>query len=339
MLSIRRTTVLATVAALALATATACGDKGPDQQLGEQVVEYPTRTIQIMAPAAPGGGWDSTARSLQAAIEESGLTSQSVEAYNVPGAGGTLGLAQLANQEKGNAHHLMVTGLVMIGAVITNRSAVTLADVTPIATLTAEAEVIVVPADSPYQTLADAVKAWKADPARFQWGGGSAGGTDQILVGLLAKAAGIDPKLAQYVPYSGGGEARAALLSGDLAVAVSSISEFADLIEAGQLRALGVSSSKPYDIAGTPIPTLKDGGYDVELMNWRGIVAPPGISDAEKQAITKFIDAVHSSAEWQKILTDRNWEDFYKSGAEAASFFASENERITGVLNEIGLAG
>jgi putative tricarboxylic transport membrane protein len=176
----------------------------------------------------------------------------------------------------------------------------------------------------------------KADPASVKWGG-SAGGTDHILVGLLAKAAGIDPKAAKYVPYSGGGETKAALLSGDLGVAVSSVSEFKDLIAAGQLRALGISSNKPFEVDGKKIPTLKEGGYDLELMNWRGVVAAPGISDAERSAISTLVDKLHSSAQWKQALTDQGWDDFYKTGEEATSFFQNETTRITAVLTEIGL--
>lgn len=332
-------TVALIASALALAAASACSSSTTEQPSADKTVDYPTRTIQLMAPAAPGGGWDSTARSLQKAIKDANLTSQAVEVTNVAGAAGTIGLAQLVSKGKGDPHQLMVTGLVMVGGVVTNKSAVSLEDTTPIATLTAEAEVIVVKADSPYATLADLATAWKADPGAIKVGGGSAGGTDHILVGLLAKAAGIDPKATKYVPYSGGGETKAALLSGDLGVAVSSVSEFKDLIAAGQLRALGISSATAFDLGGKKIPSLKESGFPLELVNWRGLVAAPGISDAEKAAITALVDKLHASAQWKQTLTDQGWEDFYKTGAEATAFFKSETERITGVLTEIGLVG
>lgn len=339
MIPIRKAAVAVAVGTLALGAVSACGSDEPSGPTGDETVEYPTSTIEIMAPAAPGGGWDSTARSLQQVIEDASLTSEAVEVFNVAGAGGTIGLAELITKSSGEAHHLMVTGLVMIGGVVTNASAVSLSDTTPIATLTAEAEVLVVRADSPYDTLEDLVTAWKADPGSVKIGGGSAGGTDQILVGLLAQSADIDPTSTTYVPYSGGGEAKAALLSGDLSVAVSGVSEFQDLIEAGELRALGVSGAEPITLESGEIPTLTDGGYDVELMNWRGIVAPPGISDAERRAITEFIGRVHESAQWQQTLSDKGWDDFYQSGDEAAAFFQSETDRITVVLTDLGLAG
>ncbi len=204
-----RKTAATLVAGLMLGVA-ACGDTGGGSG---DAVDYPTRTLQIMAPAGAGGGWDITARTIQKALKDGNLVTGSVEVSNVTGAAGTVGLAQLATKHKGDAHQLMITGLVMVGGVVTNKSAVDLTQTTPIATLTAEDEVIVVPASSPYQTLKDLVEAFKANPAGIKWGGGSAGGTDQILVGMLAKAAGIDPKQMNYIAYSGGGETKAGLLS------------------------------------------------------------------------------------------------------------------------------
>jgi len=321
-------------ASLLAVTASACNkaDDGGDA--------YPSDTLQLMAPAAAGGGWDLTARSIQKGLTDSGLVKTAVEVYNVEGAAGTLGLAQLVTKNEGDPHQLMVTGLVMLGGVVTNKSPVNLTQVTPIATLTAEQEVVVVPADSPYQDLKQLMDAAKATPDAINWGGGSAGGTDQILVGLLAKAAGADPRAMKYLPYSGGGESKAALLSGDLTAAVSSVSEYADLVAAGEVRALAVSGAAGVDAGdGKPAPTIKEAGYDVELMNWRGIVAPPGISDDERAAVIALVDKLHGSAQWQQTLADQGWEDFYKSGDEAKAYFDSETERITAVLTDIGLAG
>jgi putative tricarboxylic transport membrane protein len=333
---------LGAVAAVVVLGAAGCAEQsvgGSGEQSGP--VAFPTKTLQIMAPAAPGGGWDTTARSMQKALQDGNLLNgQSAEVRNVNGAAGTIGLAELVSSHSGNAHQLMITGLVMVGGVVTNKSPVDLTKTTPIATLTAESEVIVVRADSPYTSVKDLADAVKADPTSIKWGGGSAGGTDQILVGLLAKAAGADAKTvgAQYVAYSGGGEAKAALLSGDISVAVSSTSEFADLVKANQVRALAVSGAQPEDAgAGTPVPTIKEAGYDVELMNWRGIVAPPGLSDGDRDAVIGLVDKLHGSDAWKQTLTEKKWQDFYRSGDEAKAFFDSESTRITSVLSEIGL--
>ncbi|HCT76803.1 MAG TPA: C4-dicarboxylate ABC transporter substrate-binding protein [Micromonosporaceae bacterium] len=329
--------------AVVLVAAAGCAEQsvGDSNTPTGVAVAYPTKTLQIMAPAGAGGGWDTTARSLQKALQEASLLNgQSAEVRNVTGAAGTIGLAELATSHQGNAHQLMVTGLVMVGGVVTNKSPVDLTKTTPIATLTAESEVIVVRNDSKYTSLKQLVDEVKANPTSVKWGGGSAGGTDQILVGLLAKAGGADAKTVakQYIAYSGGGETKAALLSGDVSVAVSSTSEFADLVKAGTVRALAVSSVKGEDAgAGTPAPSIKESGYDLDLLNWRGIVAPPGISDGERKAVIAMIDKLHSSAQWKQTLTDKKWQDFYKSGDEAKSFFDAESVRIKAVLTEIGL--
>jgi putative tricarboxylic transport membrane protein len=307
----------------------------PSVQPSAAVPEYPTGDLSIMAPAAPGGGWDSTARALQKAIEDDAVTTKNVEVYNVEGAGGTIGLAQLADQEKGNPDSLMVMGLVMVGAIRTNNAPVDLSKVTPIASLTAEWEAIVVKADSPYQTLADLVTAFKADPKSVSWGGGSAGGTDHILVGLLAKEAGVDPGGINYIAHSGGGEAIDAILSGAVTAGVSGVSEFTDQVEAGTMRYLAVSADKP--VEGIDAPTIIDSGFDVNLANWRGIVAAPDIDPAARDAAVAFITKVHDGPAWQATLKDKKWTDFFQPGDEFKTFLDAEVPRVEGVLKDIGL--
>ena len=198
---------------------------------------------KIMAPAAPGGGWDQTARSMQTALQDEGI-SGNVQVTNVPGAGGTIGLAQFVNQANGDPSQLIVGGYVMVGAILTNASPVTLDQVTPIARLTGEFEAIVVPAASDIKDMADLVAKLKADPGSVSWGGGSAGGTDHITAGLIAKAAGVDPTKVNYIAFSGGGEALAAILGGQVTVGISGYGEFAAQIEAGELRIIGISSDE-----------------------------------------------------------------------------------------------
>jgi putative tricarboxylic transport membrane protein len=301
--------------------------------------------IEIMAPAAPGGGWDTTAREMQRVLQEEGIA-PTVEVYNVEGAGGTVGIAQLVNDESGNDHQLMMMGLVMIGAIATNASPVTLEQTTPISSLTAEYEVIVVPADSEYQTLDDLIAAFKADPASISWGGGSAGGTDHILVGLIAQAAGVDPTQINYVPFSGGGEALAAILGGQVSAGVSGVGEWLDQIESGELRALAVSGAAGAEAGGaTPVanadaaiaPTLQEQGIDVELANWRGVVAPPDISDEGRDCLIAMVEQMNASEGWTQTREQYGWQDFAMSGDEFASFLNEERERVTGILTELGL--
>ncbi|HYO31148.1 MAG TPA: tripartite tricarboxylate transporter substrate-binding protein, partial [Thermomicrobiales bacterium] len=220
---------------------------------------FAEQPLEIMAPAAPGGGWDTTAREMQRVLQEEGIV-QAVEVYNVEGAGGTVGIAQFVNDERGNDHQLMMMGLVMVGALATNASEVTLDDVTAVSRLTTEFEVIVVPADSEYQTLDDLLAAFQADPTAVSWGGGSAGGTDHVLVGLIAQDQGIDPTQINYVPVSGGGEALAAILGGQVTAGVSGVGEWLAQIEAGELRALAVSGVADAESGATPVAGEGAGG-------------------------------------------------------------------------------
>jgi putative tricarboxylic transport membrane protein len=299
---------------------------------------YPKGRLSIMAPADPGGGWDETARAIQDSVRKGDLAS-SVEVYNVPGAGGTIGLSQLASKRSGDPNQLMVMGLVMLGAIEQNKSPVDLSKTTPIASLTSESEVIVVPAKSPYKTLKDLMDAFKANPKKVSFAGGSAGGTDQLLAGLMAKAVGVDGSQVKYVAYSGGGEAKAAILSGSVAAGISGVSEFADQVKAGKMRALAVSGPEPVDVGGKQTKTLKDAGYDVELTNWRGIVGPPGLSDTQKQQVTDFVQKLHDSTEWKQNMQRFGWDDEFRTGDDFDSFLSSEETRVHGIAQDLGLAG
>jgi len=298
------------------------------------VPSFALDSLTLVAPANPGGGWDQTARTLQEVMQAEGIVA-TVTVENVPGAGGTVGLAQFVDQRAGKGDALLVGGLVMVGAILTNAAPVTLDQVTPIARLTGEYEVLVVPAASPIQTLADLIAAFAADPGAVSWGGGSAGGTDHILAGLIAQAAGVDPTLVNYIPFSGGGEALAAILGGHVTVGVSGYGEWAGQIAAGELRALAISS--PERIAGIDIPTLKEQGIDIELANWRAVMAPPELADADRQALLDAVDKTVKSAGWQAQLAQRNWMDTYLAGDDFAAFLVAENERVTATLKAIGL--
>lgn len=326
---LRRSRVLGAALLVAMVTAGCSGAGGDAAQ-----EDYPTDDLRIMAPADPGGGWDSTARAMQEALD-SGVTDQNVEVYNVGGAGGTIGLAEFASQHSGDPHELMVMGLVMVGAIRTNDSPVGLEDVTPIATLTTEYEAVAVAANSEYETMEDLVEAFRDDPGSISWGGGSAGGSDHILVGLIAQAAGVDPSDINYVAHSGGGEALAAVLSGGVSAGVSGASEFADQVEAGQMRFLAVSSAEP--VEGIDAPTLAEAGLDVELSNWRGVVAPAEITDEQREQIVGLVSEMRDSDAWQEALEANGWTDFFQPGEEFDAFLEEESSRVETVLQDIGL--
>ncbi len=290
------------------------------------------QTLTLVAPAAPGGGWDQTARAMQRALHEVDPHA-AVQVENVPGAAGTIGLARFVSAERGRPDALLVIGLVMVSGIATNGSAVSLADVTPIARLTGEHEVIVVPADSPFRTLQDFVGALKRAPQSVSWGGGSAGGTDDLLARLLAEAVGVAPAEVNYVAFSGGGEALAAVLGGQVTAGVGGHSEFAQSLAAGQLRALATSA--PVREPGIDVPTLRELGVPLDLANWRGVVAPPGISAAEQARLTTRVRALASSAAWRETLQRTGWTDLYADGPAFRQFLLAEQARIVGVIERL----
>ena len=290
--------------------------------------------LDIIAPANPGGGWDQTARAMQAALQTDGLAS-GVQVENIGGAGGTIGLAQFVSSKGKKGDAVLVGGLVMVGAILTNKSPVTLANVTPLARLTGEYELIVVPTDSPLQSMADLTAKLKADPGSVSWGGGSAGGTDHILAGLIAKAAGVDPTKVNYIAHSGGGEALSAILGGHVTAGISGYEEFAPQIAAGKLRGLAISSDER--LPGIDVPTLKEQGIDVSLVNWRGVFAAANVRDKDMKALSDAVGKMVESPAWQDTLKQRGWLNLYQPADEFAAFLAEDQAKVEATLKAIGL--
>ena len=289
--------------------------------------------LRLIAPAAPGGGWDQPARVLQQVVQRSGIA-HTVSVENIPGAAGLIGLARFIGAERGNDDALMVSGLIMLGAIVTQRSAVTLDDVTPIARLTGEYEVLTVPQSSPFRTLDDFIRAFKERPEAISWGGGSAGGSDQILAGLIADAVGVAPRRVNYIAFSGGGESLSAILGGQVSVGINGLAEFAPQIEAGTVRALAISSAER--LPGLDIPTLREQSVDVEFENWRSVVAPPGIDASARRRLEEAVDAMVRSAEWKQALSRYRWIDRYLEGDRFAQFVDAEATRVQDILTKFG---
>lgn len=321
-------TTLALAGALAFAGCGSLSDSAEDDSSNSAIEQ-----LKIIVPADPGGGWDATGRAIQGALQDSDLVG-SAQVVNVGGAGGTIGLAQLANEREENT--LMVMGLVMVGAVETNKSAATLADVTPIAALTEEALVIVAPADSPYDDVNDLIEDQGKRGQGVSIAGGSAGGADHILAGLLLQEAGIEPDGLNYIPYSGGGESLAALLGGKVDAGISGVGEFASNIANGKLKALGVSGEERSELL-PDVPTLDEQGIDVTLTNWRGVVAPGSIASAKAEALTDLVTDLHGTTEWGTVLEENAWTDAFVPGAEFDTFLDEEITRVRQVLRDIGL--
>lgn len=289
--------------------------------------------LTLIAPAAAGGGWDLVARESQQALRSDGIVNNA-QVVNVPGAGGTIGLSQLENLS-GQPTTVMITGTVMLGGIAINNSETTLADTVPIAKLAEDFEVFVVPRDSPIQNLEDMIEAWRANPGGLPIGGGSLGGIDHIVAGQLAQEADIDPAAINYIAYSGGGEVLTSLLSNTVGVAVSGFNDFRDQIEAGNVRALAVAAPEPLE--GFDVDTFIEQGYDVDLVNWRGIVAPPGISDEDRQTLIEIVSEMVETEQWATAVERNRWKESVLTGDEFGEFLDVEQERITGILEELGL--
>ena len=292
------------------------------------------KSLDIIAPANPGGGWDQTARAMQAAMQADGLAS-AVQVENIGGAGGTVGLAQFVSSKGKKGDAVLVGGLVMVGAILTNKSPVTLASVAPLARLTGEYQLVVVPAESPIQNMGDLVAKLKADPGSVSWGGGSAGGTDHILAGLIAKAAGVDPTKVNYIAHSGGGEALSAILGGHVTAGISGYEEFAPQIAAGKLRGIGISADEA--LPGIDVPTLKSQGIDVSLVNWRGVFAGANVREKDMAALSDAIAKMVEGPAWQATLKERGWLNMYQPADEFAAFLADDQAKVGETLKAIGL--
>jgi len=294
----------------------------------------PLKTLQVMVPNAPGSGYDVTGRAAVKVMDEIG-TATGTEVTNLAGAGGTVGLARTLT-EKGNANFLLMMGLGVVGAAYTNEGDAKVADATPIARLIEEAGAIFVPADSPYQTLDDMIAAWKVDPAAFAVGGGSSpGGPDHLLPMQLADAVGIDPTTVNFISYDGGGELLPAILGGKLQFAASGYGEFLEQVKSGDLRVLAVTSEERVPVLDAP--TLNEQGVDLVFTNWRGILAAPGLTDAEIARLVDAVTAMHDSAQWAAVLEANGWTDAFLTGDDFGTFLTEQDDRVATTLKTLGL--
>ena len=316
--------VIAVVAALLVS---ACGVTRGEEASG-------LHRLRMMVPNSPGGGYDLTARTAVKIMEDDDITGR-VEVFNVIGAGGTVAMARLMN-EKGNGDLMMMMGLGVVGATYTNGSKARASDATALAKMVEEQEGILVPADSPFTTVQDFVAAWKADPASVTIGGGSSpGGPDHLFPMETAKAAGVDPAEVNFVSYDGGGDLLTALLGKKITVGTSGLGEFVDQIESGQLRVLAVSGSER--VEDVDAPTLSEAGINLTFTNWRGILAPPGISDDDKQALVKVLEELHGTQQWKDALVKNGWTDAFETGAPFEQFLKDQDNRVSSTLTDLGL--
>ena len=290
--------------------------------------------LKMMIPANPGGGWDTTGRALGKALQDAGVAS-AVTYENKGGAAGAIGLAQFVNAAKGDGNSLMVMGAVMLGGIITGKPPVSVTQATPLARLTSEYNVFVVPAASPLKSMKDVVEQMKKDPGSVKWGGGSRGSTEHIAAAMLAREVGVDAAKINYVPFRGGGEAVAAILGNNVSVGGSGYSEFQQYIEAGKMRAIAVTSGAR--LKGINIPTMKEQGYNVELGNWRGVYGAPGISAEQRKALVDMIVKATKSKSWAEAMEKNAWTPALLTGKEFEDFVDREFASLRATMVKAGM--
>ncbi len=289
--------------------------------------------VKLLIPANPGGGWDLTGRALGKALQEAGASSVGYD--NKGGAAGAIGLAQFVNASKNDPNAMMVMGAVMVGGIITGKPPVDLSQATPLARLTTEYNVFVLPAESPMKTMKDVVDQLKKDPGSVKWGGGSRGSTEHIAAAMIAQKVGVDPSKINYVAFRGGGEAVAAILGNNVTVGGSGYSEFAEYINTGKMRAIAVTSDKR--IPGLNAPTLKEQGIDVELGNWRGVYGAPGITPAQRKELIDLVLKATKTKSWAESMSKNGWTPAYLTGDEFSTFVDREFASLRATMVKSGM--
>lgn len=290
--------------------------------------------FKIMIGANPGGGYDQLGRGIGKAMQEAGVAGN-ITYENKGGAGGTIGLAQFVNSSKGDPNSLMVVGGIMVGAIVQNKPPVTLANATPLARLMAEYNVFVVPANSPLKSIKEVVDQMKKDPASVKWGGGSKGSIDHVSVAMIARETGVDVAKVNYVPFKGGGEATAAVLGGHVTVGTSGWGELQEFITSGKMRAIAITA--PARLKGVNVPTLKEQGINVELGNWRGLYAAPGITPEQRKALEAAIVKATKTKSWNETLEKNNWSPAVMTGTEFEKFVDEDHARLRALMVKLGM--
>lgn len=290
---------------------------------------------KVTVPAGAGGGYDTTTRLTLNLLDKTGIYKDGAVFTNRPGAGGTLALGEFIRNNKGQENALLGMGVILLGAIITTKDSAQIAETTPIARLTFEHNGLAVPANSKITSVKDLLAAIKANPGAVAFGGGSAGGVDHIIAGMVAKAAGVPASALNYIPYASGAEAVTQLAGGKLAVVVQGASELKNLADAGRVRLIAVTS--PERLAGINAPTLRESGVDVAMGNWRGIVGASGMPAAAQKTWVDRIEKLTKTAEWKAELAKQGLESSFLGGEAFGKFMADENARIRPILTEMGL--
>jgi len=318
-------TRIATVAALAAAASFALPQDG-------RAVEM--ESIHFLIPGGAGGGWDSTARGVGEALVEAGLLG-SASYENMSGGGGGVAIGNLIKTADRSHGTLMVNSTPIIVRSISKVFPYSFRDLTPIAGMIGDYEVLAVQPDSDIQSFTDVVEMFKADPSSVKIGGGSVrGDLDHIAVALAFKAAGQDPTKVTYVPYDAGGQALTGLLTGEVEVLSTGLGEVIDKHRDGQIRIIAVTA--PERIDGLDVATLKEQGVDSTFVNWRGFFGPPGLPEDQAKAYADLLAALTETDAWATVRDRNGWTDIYNAGPDFVAFLEDQEKSIGATLKELG---
>lgn len=298
-----------------------------------------TRGWECIAPAAPGGGWDLTCRTVGQVLHELGLSPGRVRTTNMPGAGGGVAFAHTVGQRNEDPGLLVAASpSTTLRLAQGQYGRLTEDDVRWVGALGAEYGVLAVAADAPWRTLDDLLAAWRSDPGSVVVGGGSAvAGQDHMKVLLLVHRAGIDPRRIRYVPFDGGGEAMTTLLGGFIQVFSGEASEVEGQVSAGRMRVLTVLAPERVPGFMADVPTARESGVDVDWVTWRGFYVPGGVSDARYGEWVDLLRRVSATPEWAGIRERNRLRPFDLTGDEFAAFVRQQVVDFRAMSREIGL--
>ena len=295
--------------------------------------------LHFVIGGGAGGGWDGTARGTGEALTKAGfLKSASFE--NMSGGGGGKALAYMINTKPENTILVQSTPLVLRSITrhkgyVSGSGTLSYKDVVPIAGVIGDYGAIAVAKDSPFKNFKDVVDAYKANPSSIKMAGGSVRGSMDHLIGALAfQAAGANPNDVAYIPYDAGGKALAGLLSGETQIISTGLGELMGARD--QVRIIGITA--PDRVGDAPdAPTLKEQGYDVQFVNWRGFFGPPGMSSKDKKAIAKMLGDVQKTPEWEAVRARNAWVNIYNPDKKFVKFLKTQTKEMTALMKKLGV--
>ena len=295
--------------------------------------------IHFVIGGGAGGGWDGTARGTGEALTKSGML-KSASFENMSGGGGGKALAFMINTQPKNTVLVQSTPLVLRSITrhegyVSGSGVLSYKDVTPIAGVIGEYGAIAVAKDSPYKNFKDVVDAYKKNPSSIKMAGGSVRGSMDHLIGALAfQAAGANPNDVAYIPYDAGGKALAGLLSGETQIISTGLGELMGARD--QVRIIGITA--PSRVADAPdAPTLKEQGYDVQFVNWRGFFGPPNMSNKDKKALSAMLGKVMKTPEWEAVRKRNAWVNIYNSDKDFVKFLDAQTVEMTALMKKLGV--